>query len=160
MEETVWNLPATGTVSSCDVRSQYQWGVLLMVLGGKLGIGCQRKVFRLSIFYALIGGQKRMQRVKNMHWQELWQEAAHAGQRFGQIPKGRKKPFWHWYGTERSRTWQEEPSRKGEKEWLLKEWIFNLVARRKRYSCRWKENMGQVEDADNQSKSMKLVCND
>lgn len=83
-----------------------------------------------------------------------------SGQRFGQIPKGRKKTFWQWCSTERSRTWQEEPSRKREKEWLFKEWIFNLVARRKRYSCRWKENMGQVEEADNQSKSMKLVCSD
>ena len=66
-----------------------------MVLGGKLGIGCQRKLFRLSMFHVLIGGEKRTQRVKNVPWQELWQEAAHVGQRFGQIPKGSKKPLWH-----------------------------------------------------------------
>lgn len=61
--------------------------------GGKCEVGCQRKVFWLSIFDVLIRGEMRTGRVKNRCWQELRQEAAHTGQRLGQVSKGRKRPF-------------------------------------------------------------------
>lgn len=67
-----------------SINEEYYW----WRWRGKLGIGCQRKGFSLSVFDVLVGGETREGRVRN----RPWQEAAHTGQRCGQVSKGRKKP--------------------------------------------------------------------
>lgn len=65
-----------------------------MVMGRKIGDWVpKKKVFRLSVFDVFVGGTGRTGRVMNKCRQELRQEAAHVGQRFGQVSKRRKKPF-------------------------------------------------------------------